>query len=362
MNLQTANRPLDRRQFLATTTAGLVMTSAGGTADLPQSPQRDLTRKIRAGVLGLAYSHAAEKCRLLRESADYQLLGAWAETATLADEYRAKGVSILTQAEVLERAEVILVESEVSQHASLARKVLDAGRHLHLEKPPALNPGEMETLIRLADERNCLLQVGYMWRHHPGLIHAFNLIQQGALGEVFLIRISIDNQLDATRRTEWAKFPGGVLFELGSHVIDVVVRLLGRPDRVTPFLRTSSSSKADKLADTTVAILEFPRTTVVITSTAQRHNANENRSFEFCGTRGNALLQPIEPPQLSIDLAAPMIDLPKGRSTVALPRFQRYLGEFNELAHSIRSGNPLAVSLATEHIVQETLLRCVGVL
>lgn len=60
-------------------------------------------------------------------------------------------------------------------------------------------------------------------------------------------RRHFNNTLEPRRRSEWAEFPGGVLFELGSHLIDAIARLLGRPERVTPFLN-AHGRPADGLA------------------------------------------------------------------------------------------------------------------
>lgn len=351
---------MTRRSFVTASASALA--AAGATLPSLAAQPAQPTRRIPVGFLGLAYSHAAEKCRLLQASPDWKLIGAWAESPSLASEYSARGVPILTQGEILDQAEVILVESDVPQHASLAQLALEAGRHVHLEKPPALTLPEMDELLRVAAAKKRLLQVGYMWRHHPGINRVADLIRDGALGDVFLVRIAIDNQLDPARRAEWARFPGGVLFELGSHVIDAAVRLFGRPTRVTPFLRTLGGTGSDRLADANVAVLEFPKTTVVITSSTLRHNAGNNRSFEFCGTRGNALLQPIEPPNLTLDLARAHSDLPAGRSSVPLPSYSRYVGELAELAACVRDNRPLPIEPATERTTQETLLRAVGAL
>lgn len=349
---------MTRRSFVT----AAAIASAGATLHSIAAQPTPTPRRIPVGFLGLAYSHAAEKCRLLRASPDWNLVGAWAETPTLAAEYSARGVPILSQGELLDQAEVVLVESDVPQHAPLAQLALEAGRHVHLEKPPALTLPEMDGLLRIAAAKKRLLQVGYMWRHHPGINRVADLIREGALGDVFLVRIAIDNQLDPAHRAEWAGFPGGVLFELGSHVIDAVVRLFGRPARVTPFLRTLGGSGSDRLADANVTVLEFARTTVVITSSTLRHNAGNHRSFEFCGTRGNAILQPIEPPNLTLDLARAHADLPAGRSPVSLPSYSRYVGELAELAACVRDNRPLPIEPATERTTQETLLRAVGAL
>lgn len=88
-----------------------------------------------AGFLGTGYSHFRDKHLLLRESADFELVGLCEEDATV----RARGPAgarWLTRGELLEAAEVVVVESGVREHARFAKLALEAGRHVHV-KPPA---------------------------------------------------------------------------------------------------------------------------------------------------------------------------------------------------------------------------------
>jgi len=119
-----------------------------------------------------------------------------------------------------------------------------------------VNISDFEKIVRVATERKLLLQVGYMWRYHPGVEKALEAARNGWLGELYLLKGTIGNQLDLRRREEWGEFAGGVLYELGGHVIDPIVRLMGKPLKVTPFLRTDGASK-DKLRDNTAAVFEW---------------------------------------------------------------------------------------------------------
>jgi predicted dehydrogenase len=114
---------------------------------------------------------------------------------------------------------------------------LKAGKHVHVEKPPAATLAEVQEMVALAREKRLLLQTGYMWRYNPGFTKIFEAERKGWLGEVFMVRAAMSNNLAPARRAEWGEFKGGALFELGSHLIDAIVRLLGRPKSVTPFLR-----------------------------------------------------------------------------------------------------------------------------
>jgi predicted dehydrogenase len=135
----------------------------------------------------------------------------------------------------------------------------------------------------------------------------------------------------------------------------MVVRTLGRPQRITPFLRHDGAF-ADKLKDNTAAVLEFPRAMAVITSSVLQPNANAHRALEIMGSKGTAVVRPIEPPTLEIDLAADAGPYKKGRQKVALPPYERYVGDIAELARAIRGEGKMSVTLDEELAVQETLI------
>ena len=240
---------MNRRELLAATgTALTVLPVALSAADAPVKP------KIRVGMLGATYSHAADKLKFILASPDWELVGVWEESDAGRETCRKLGARSLSQAEVLERSEVVFVESDIRDHAQHASRALRAGRHVHVEKPPATTLGEMRELVTLAREKRRLLQTGYMWRHHPGFGAILEAKRQGWLGEVFMVRAHIANNLTILRRPDWAEFPGGGMFEQGSHLVDVIVRLLGRPKEVTPFTRHHGAF-ADKLNDNNVAAL-----------------------------------------------------------------------------------------------------------
>jgi predicted dehydrogenase len=251
---------------------------------------------------------------------------------------------------------VIAVESDIPDHAAHALIALKAGKHLHLEKPPAMGLAEMQEIIKIAREKKLLLQTGFMWRHHPGFNAILEAARRGWLGEVYLVRGYISNNLPPARRAEWAGFKGGAMFELGSHLVDATVRLLGKPKSVTPFLRKHGRFD-DSLKDNNVAVLEYERATAVLINTALQAGETPARSFEVLGTNGTAILQPIEPPALTVDLTKPAGPYKKGPQKVSLPTYQRYEGDFVELAAAVRGERPLSVSLDEELLVAETLLR-----
>ena len=337
-------RLMNRRTFIATSAAALALPT------LAAEPRR----RVTIGFLGGAHSHALEKFKLVRESADFELVGVVEVAEAVREPFAKLGAQFISRDELFARAEVVVVDSPVAEHARDAKLALTAGKHVHVEKPPAATLREFEELVKLARAKKRLLQVGYMWRFNPGFNRAIEAARQGWLGEVYLVRATMNTSLDATRRPEWGQFKGGAMFEQGSHLVDVVVRLLGAPVKVTPHLQRRGG---DDLADNCVAFFEFPKAQAIITNSVLQPNAGPHRFLEILGTNGVARVQPIEPPALSLDLAKAAGPYPAGPQKVPLPEYRRYVGDFAELAAAVRDGTPLSVTQEQELQIQTALLR-----
>jgi predicted dehydrogenase len=289
-------------------------------------------------------------------SPDWEFVGVCDESAAGRATCEKLGAKLISQDELFQRARVVAVESEVRDHAAHALLALKAGKHVHLEKPPAAKLAEMQTVVALAREKKLLLQTGFMWRYNPGFTAIFEAVRQGWLGDVFLVRGFTSNNLAPARRPEWAEFDGGSMFELGSHLVDATVRLLGKPTSVTPFLRRHGRFE-DSLKDNNVAVLEYDRATAVLINTALQAGATPPRSFEVLGTNGTATLAPLEPPTLTLDLSKPVGPYNRGAQKVSLPAYQRYVDDFKELAAAVRGEKALTATLDEELLVAETVLQ-----
>lgn len=331
-----------------------VWRSIGSTAAEPTP------RKLKVGFLGTGHSHFRGKLRVVERSADFELVGLCEEDAAVRARGRG-GARWLTREALFAEAEVILVESAVGDHARHAEAALRAGKHVQVEKPPAATLEALRQLLRLAADQRRVLQIGYMWRYHPGLNAALEAARQGWLGEVFLVRATMNTRIDAEERRRWAEFRGGAMFEQGCHLIDPLVRLLGRPAKVAPFLR-HSGPPADGLADNTVAVFEFDRAMGIVTCAPLQPNAGRHRLFEVIGTNGLARVQPLEPPVLTLDLGQAAGPYAAGSQEIPLPTYTRYVDELSALAAAVRGHRPLPTTAEEELNVQEALLRASGML
>lgn len=334
---------MHRRSFIGASTAALAAAA-------------DTAARIPIALAGGSHSHAFAKASILRDSADWNLLGVWEEDASLKRKYEAAKIKILTRAEVFGGpAKVVAVEGPVKAHYPFSLEALESGKHVHVEKPPADTLKGMERLVETARRKKLLLQSGYMWRYHPGFNKIMEAKNNGWLGEIYMIRGQINTLIDASRRPEWGMFHGGQMFELGAHLIDALVRLMGAPIKITPTLRKQGAYQ-DDLRDNTIAVFEYPHALAVIQSATLQPGASGHRTFEVLGTKGTAVMRPLEPPVLTLDLAEAAGPYKKGSQNVPLPTYTRYMGDLADLAAADRGEKNLVVSLDEELRIHQVLL------
>src|SRR5206468_2211594 len=118
-----------------------------------------------------------------------------------------------------EAVDAVVVATPVPSHYALAQRVLEAGKHVLVEKPPAMRAAEMDELVRLADERDLVLMPGHLLLYHPGVLKLKELIDAGELGEVLCVYGNRQN-LGIVRTNENA------LWSLGVHDLSVILYLV----------------------------------------------------------------------------------------------------------------------------------------
>jgi predicted dehydrogenase len=255
---------------------------------------------------------------------------------------------------------MIAVESDVRVNLADARKAIDAGKHIHLDKPPGQSLSELRALLDDTDRKNLIVQMGYMFRYNTGFDLIRQAMREGWLGDVYYVHGNISSDIRPDGRKRLAFHPGGMMYELACHLIDVLVLLLGRPHKVTPFLRHDATHD-DGLADNTLAVFEFDRTMAVIETAAMETSAFARRQFEVCGTNGSIVLQPLEPPAVRLCLREPRGGYVAGWQTVDVPTVPRYARDLEEFARCIRGEQEFPYSIEHDFTAQETLLRACGV-
>jgi predicted dehydrogenase len=269
-------------------------------------------------------------------------------------------VPILTEEELLDThgLQAVAVETDIPPLIPTARRCLERGLHVHLDKPAGLSMNELRSLHTAASKRKLCIQMGYMFRYNSAIRLMHQAITSGWLGEVFEVHGVMSKKIGAAERQQLARFGGGSMFELGCHLIDVLVWFLGKPSAVHSFVDHVGS---DGLADNVLAVFEYPKGSATIRSSVVEPSGNRRRQLTVVGTEGVAETRPLEPAQLEFVFERasgpykPGIHRPELEKTAG-----RYHGDLTDLAAVILGQKELRWDATHDLAVQETLLLASG--
>jgi predicted dehydrogenase len=350
-----------RREFLATTAAAGTLALANSQVTSGSEPAK---RKIKVGQIGVGHAHAS-KLEVYRKSDDYEVVcivepdKQLRERAENQPAYR--DLPWLTEVELLALPglEIVLVETRVRDLLSTAERAIAAGKHVHLDKPAGESLPQYRKLLAAAEERKLMVQMGYMFRYSPAVVLLGSFLQQGWLGDVFEVHTVMSKVVPDGQRRELAEYKGGIMFELGCHVIDLVVGVLGRPDRVQAFPR-HSGKQTDSLSDNMLAVLEYPQATATVRSSALEVDGGSRRHLTVCGSRGTFHIQPLDAPNVIYTLDQDRGEYKKGRHEVKFGNYERYVGDAADMARIVRGEKECDFSYSHDVAVQETVLLASG--
>lgn len=364
----------NRRCFLTGTVgAGAV---AAATSWLPASAtaaHRDNGR-IKVGQIGIGHNHAAAKMATFRKLADhFEVVGVvepspeWRKKRGNDPAYR--GLTWMTEQQLLNTKglAVVAVETDVCHLVPTAARCIEAGLHLHLDKPGGESLAPFRRLIEEAGRRDLTVQLGYMYRNNPAIQFCQRAVREGWLGQIFEVHAVMSRYQPLAYRQWLGQFRGGSMYIFGCHLIDLVVSMLGEPDRITPFPRQTHSDV--HVYDNGLAVLEYPKATATIRAASLEVEGYRRRQLVVCGDEGTIDIRPLEtfdirPPQplkLKLTLSSPRESFTKGAQEVVFPPMPgRYDDQLVELARIVRGEIANPYPLSHELMVQESLLGAIA--
>ncbi len=335
-----------RRDFLYRSAAGLLAGAIGNRTEYAHALAGGKRKKVRVGVIGIRHSHAEGKlAALLDLRDDFELVGVVEPDRDLRQSLQAQpeyqNLRWLTEKELLSTEEVtaVVIETAVRDLVPTAHRCIDANKHIHLEKPGSESRKAFVRLFDSAGQRGRHTQMGYMLRHNPAFEFCFRAGREGWLGRIFEVTGSMSKLVDDERRPEFAKYSGGAMFELGCHMIDAMMIVLGRPQKITPFTR---ATRRDGVLDSQTTVFEYPDAIATIRSSIVEPHGGDRRHFEVSGENGTITIRPIEPPKLQLALHRPAGGYQAGPQAIEFPDTEdrRYHKQLQEFAAVVRGDKP----------------------
>jgi predicted dehydrogenase len=324
------------------------------------------SKRIKVGQIGTAHAHASGKMAALRKLSEYYEVVGITEPnpdrrRKLKNHSAYRGLKWLSEEQLLNTAELqaVAVETEIPELVPTGMRCISAGAHIHLDKPAGLSLFEFKKLLDEATRRRLTVQMGYMFRYNPAFKFCFRAVQEGWLGDVFEVDGIISKTIGAQQRKELAVFPGS-MFELGCHLIDAMVKVLGKPDKVTGFSRRTRP-RQDNLADNQLAVFEYIDSTATIRSALIEVAGQQRRQFVVCGDKGTVDIRPLEPPKLLFAPDRQLKKYKKGYQQVHMPPMPgRYDEQLIELARIINGQKESEYPPEHDLAVQEAVLKASG--
>jgi predicted dehydrogenase len=264
----------------------------------------------------------------------------------------------LTQLLALPGLDAVVVETDFPDACAAAHAAIRAGKHVHLDKPGALDHAAFKAMRTEASQRSLVFQMGYMLRTNPAFQLIARAVTEGWLGRITEIDAMIGKKLDAAARKDLLRLPGGGMFELGCHLVDAVCCLMGKPQEVHSFSRPAGT---DGFQDNQLALLIYPGAVASLRCNMADPFGNPRRRFMITGTEGSIEVMPLESGKMTIRLTAARGEYKKGEQQVSLTvPSGRYDAELIAFAGAIRDGKPLPRDAAHDIAVHETVLRAAG--
>lgn len=242
---------------------------------------------IRAGVVGFGLGGKVFHAPLL-SSVDGIELAAVVERSSNKAQERYPNITTYRSLDAMladPSLDLIVVTTPSGAHYRQARQVLEAGKNLVVDKPMCARSEEIAELIRIAAAKGVLLSAFHerRWDSEFGTIQ--KLLRDGDLGRLVHFESTLD-RWRPTSRVPWKDDPslgGGVLLDLGTHLVDQALVFFGKPEAVGAEVRRErDGAGAD---DCFTVRLRYPGVSVIVASSSLSSLARPR--IHLRGTKGN---------------------------------------------------------------------------
>jgi predicted dehydrogenase len=360
-----------RRAFLAA--SGLVAAGTAWPGGLSAAPNALSAKppRIRIGQIGTGNQHANKMATLRKLTDLFEVVGIAEDDPSLRPKALKatcyKGLKWMTSDELLAVPGLQAVAVETEEHAPIptALRCIRAGKHIHLDKPCGESLPLLRQLLDEAKAKSLTVQVGYMYRNNPAVQFCIKAVKDGLIGNVFDLDAAMGRYDGAEYRKLIKTYRGGIPYILACHLIDIVVTLMGEPEKVRPFLRRT---RADGVFDNGLAVLEFSRDRLATVRTSiTEAQGFQRRHLTVMGDKGTITIQPLESKGnmsggvLKLALEEDRGGFKKGVQTVDMPPLKdRYEDQWREFAAVVNGDMTNPYTYEHDYIVHKCHLEACG--
>ncbi len=350
---------------------------------IPSSSPDGVKRRLRTLFYGVTHEHACGKFETLKRlSDDFEVValvddrprGTVCSRNEKLDVEQAvrDGFRVVSEAEaetLLDGGgiDVAFVETANADLMEVAAKFVARGIPLHCDKPCGEAPEPYRSLVEKCRAANLPFQIGYMYRGNPAIRFAWQFVADGGLGDVAFIEADMNHDYGEPNYPDYiASFKGGILYNLGCHLVDMVLPLVrGELRAAHPFFGDAPGDPAGSRT-AGAAFLRFAGTDVLLRTSSRMPGGILCRRLRVDGTNGTLDLCPIErfdggELKLTLLLKAAAGGYASGRHEVSFGvQADRYAPQLKELAAIVRGERPNGQDYDRDLRVHELTLKACG--
>ncbi len=192
--------------------------------------------------------------------------------------------------------DAVVLVTPTSLHADQTIAALQAGKHVFVEKPLALNVPDCERVLQVSEQHPGLVaMVGFVRRFDPSYQSAYQSVVAGAIGTPFLVRSQTCDQNDPEGFfVKFAPTSGGIFMDCSVHDIDLARWMLGRPKALRAFATGTIALHPGLAAcgdvDNGIAVVEFEGGAKAVLYASRTMAHGHETSTEVIGTAGKLLV------------------------------------------------------------------------
>lgn len=244
------------------------------------------------------------------------ICGGRARAQTIADEHGVNEVyDNLDEALANTEANAVYIGTPVYRHCDEALRAIGAGKHVLIEKPLGLSGSDAQRMADAATSAGVTAGCAYYRRTYPRFDHLKKLLADGALGRIVLVRTACWSWFAPASddpklwRVQKSLSGGGPLSDMGSHMFDILIGLLGQPRNV--FAHTATLAQDYEVEDSSAIVMTMPDGAQVL-ATFGWNSKTWTHEFEIVGSEGKVLWRPADVGKVVVTLGRDVeeIDLP----------------------------------------------------
>jgi len=250
---------------------------------------------IKTAVVGYGLSAKTFHLPFIEDSEYFQLVAISTSKSEQVKMQRPDVTYYQTAQELIQdtSAQLVVITAPNDVHFPLARRCLQNGKHVIIEKPMVTAVHQGEELVSMANERGLLLSVYHNRRWDGDFLTVQQVIQNGAIGRIRFFESHFDRFRPGVR-DRWRERLGpgtGSWFDLGSHLLDQALCLFGMPQKITA--RCLDLRDHSKTTDYFHVQLHYLDCEVILHGSP--YAAGPNPRFQMQGTKGSFIKYGFDP-------------------------------------------------------------------